>query len=63
MFDWLVNIFTIIISFFSKLFGFSSVPNEIIVTPDTTSEQQSVTETPPVAPVDPVVVAPNQDAL
>ncbi len=32
MFDWLVSIFTVIISFFSKLFGFSSNPNDVVVT-------------------------------
>jgi len=32
MFDWLVSIFTVIISFFSKLFGFSSTPNDVVVT-------------------------------
>jgi|LakMenEpi03Aug12_release.lakeMendotaPanAssembly.Ray.scaffolds.fasta_scaffold1999845_2 hypothetical protein len=55
MFDWLVSIFTVIISFFSKLFGFSSTPNVLIVT-DVTASTGNSQESKPVDTADSVAV-------
>lgn len=59
MFDWLISIFTMIISFFSKLFGFSkdSIKNTTNIIEETKTSESAETIQAIPAPVDNVVTS------